>query len=349
MNNLNKKFWKNKKVFITGHSGFKGTWLVLLLDILGSKIIGFSKKEKKNIFFNKINFSSNIKNIYGDINNFQFLKKVIQKEEPDIIIHMAAKSIVEDGYTHPLKTLTTNIDGTINILEISRSLKKLQSILIVTSDKVYKNNDRKKIFKESDILGGDDPYSSSKAAADIISNSYYESFFKFKNIGFGIVRAGNVYGGGDFNLGRLFPDIMSSIFLNKKLNIRNSQHIRPWQHVLDCISRYLFIVEKIYKKPKVYSGAWNIGPNKKSSVKVIDIVNYFKNNKYKLKFIIKNKLFKEKKYIKLSTNKFEKEFGKLNELNLNQGINLTTEWYENYYKKNNIKEISKKQINKYLG
>jgi len=285
MNVLN-NFYNNKKILITGHTGFKGLWLTTILSIFGAKITGLSlnDKNKKN-FYKCISNKSLIKSYWGNIDNFLFLKKIINKNKPQIIFHLAAQSLVMDGYKKPLKTFQTNVLGTLNVLEIAMRAPTVKSVIIVTSDKCYQNFSTSKSYKETDPLGGIDPYSSSKAAAEVISQSYLKSFYLKSKIGLATVRAGNVIGGGDWSKNRIVPDCIKSIFKNSKLILRNPNYIRPWQHVLDPLNGYLLLGMKIFFNPKKFSGPWNFGPSYKQVKSVRAVVNLiFKKSKKKIKF-----------------------------------------------------------------
>ena len=243
-----KQFYKNKKVFITGHTGFKGSWLTSCLLNFGAKVMGFSKKDEKISSYKKICYHQKVNNIYSDILNYKLLKKSITKFKPDIIIHLAAQSLVSESYKNPYQTIETNVMGTLNIINISRSIKSLKSLVVITSDKCYLNKEFKKGYKESDTLGGDDPYSASKASAEHVFNAYAKSFLNYqRKFGFASARAGNVIGGGDWSKDRLIPDSIKSIINKKKLIIRNPNSTRPWQHVLEPVSGYLLLAKKLYE------------------------------------------------------------------------------------------------------
>ena len=266
-----KNFWHNKKIFITGHTGFKGTWLYLYLFFKGAKVYGYSKNYKYNsTIFSKKLFKKN--QVIDDVKNYNKLKNSIYKFQPEIVIHMAAQPLVLDSYSNPLDTYLTNFVGTLNILEICRNITKIKSICIVTSDKVYKNLNKIKKYNEKDELLGKDPYSSSKVCAEILTYSYYETFYKNKNISLFTVRAGNVIGGGDWSKNRLIPDIIRSNKNKKKLLVRNPKHSRPWQHVLDVIFIYTKLLEVSYKQN--ISGGWNVSSNYKKPISVQKISNY---------------------------------------------------------------------------
>ena len=256
-----KNFYKNKRVFVTGHTGFKGSWLINVLLSMNAKVAGYSKIDEKKKIYEKFCKYRKVKNNYGDITDFKKLKNSIKNFKPQIIFHLAAQALVSKSFTDPYETINTNLVGTLNILEIIKNYKKIRSTVIITSDKCYLNQEINRGYKEIDTLGGKDPYSASKAAAENIFFAYNNSFFKNeKNIGVATTRAGNVIGGGDWSKDRIVPDIVKSFISNKKLIIRNKNSTRPWQHVLEPISGYLLLGLKLYNKPKKYSEAWNFGP-----------------------------------------------------------------------------------------
>ncbi len=329
----NKTFWKNKKVLITGNTGFKGSWLTILLLEKKAKIIGISKKERKGLFlFNFLKLKNKISQYYLDIKNSKKIEKVIVKEKPDIIFHMAAQPIVRESYINPINTLETNVLGTINILNSLQKLKNRTAFINITTDKVYKQN-KKNNFSEKDPLGGNDIYSSSKACSDIITHSFYKSFFEKKNIGIATARAGNVIGGFDWSKNRIIPDTIRASFQKTKLLIRMPKSIRPWQHVLDVVNGYLKLSEKLYKNPYKYSGSWNFGPNKSSNKDVYTLVSKLsKVLIYSPKIVVKESNFHEEKSITLNSNKSKKELGWKQNFNFIKTIKLTANIYELYNK-----------------
>jgi CDP-glucose 4,6-dehydratase len=347
LKNLN-KFWRKKKVFITGHTGFKGSWLCIILNHLGSKIIGYSLKPEKNSLFNKSKIIKNLSsNHYSNINDIKKLKKALKKTRPEIIFHLAAQPLVLESYKRPLETFSTNIIGTLNLLESIREIKSIKSVIIITTDKVYKINKKNNEYKELDELGGFDPYSSSKVGAEIIVDSYIKSFFKntFLQKKISTVRAGNVIGGGDFSKNRLVPDIIRAINNKRNLIIRNPNHIRPWQHVLDPLMGYLALAEKQYKNQiKDYEHSWNFGPNKGNFKKVIDVVKYI-NKKERLNYILKKTSFlKETHILKLNSLKAKKKLKWLCKWNLAETLNKTIEWNNKVKKGNSAKIVCEKQF-----
>ena len=342
------KFWKNKKVLITGHTGFKGAWLSLILHKLGAKIYGYSLKPKKNSLYNKLNIQSFIKKSYlKDIRNYSNLKNSLNETNPDIIFHLAAQPLVLNSYQNPTDTFDTNIIGTINLLEAIRLKKKskIKSAIIITTDKVY-DTTKKKFFVGNDKLGSSDPYSTSKACCELICNSYIKSFPNIKKI-IATARAGNVLGGGDYSKHRLVPDILKS-FKNKQiLKLRNPDHVRPWQHVFEPLNGYLLLSEKLYLgKLKKIEPYWNFGPNKSSCKSVKFVAKEFKKQlPIKLQILKKNKI-KENSSLRLNNNKSKKLLNWDPKWSLKFTIFKIIEW-NNYSEKNKL-IISMRQINEYF-
>ena len=345
---IKKKFWKNKKILITGHTGFKGRWLTILLKNLGANVSGISLKEKKNFRqLEYINFLEKKNSFNVDIIKKNDVNKVIKKINPEIIIHMAAQSKVIDGYNYPVKTFETNFMGTINVLEASVKLKKVKTILVVTTDKVYENINKVKKFSENDKLGGDDPYSASKASAEIILN-YYRNYFPEKKII--SVRAGNIIGGGDFASNRIIPDFIKAWKSKKKLIIRNPKSTRPWQYVLDVLLYYIKIIEKTYKSQKIFP-SYNIGPFN-SGLNVYKLVIKLKYHFKDLKISIKQKhIFKEKKYLDLDNRRIV-DFLKLkDEIKIDERIKRTAKIYKQILDSKvntNIDSIYKEEVLRFI-
>ena len=351
---MKKNFWKNKRVLVTGHTGFKGGWLSLWLHILGAKIAGYAlnPKTKKN-FFNILKlkkiFTSDFRK---DIQNINEIKKLINKFKPNIIFHLAAQPQVLESYIDPLNTITTNVIGTANILEVSKNFDFIKAIVIVTTDKVYKNFNKKIRFSEEFPLGGDDIYSSSKAAADLISQSYIKSFFKNSGCNVGIVRAGNCIGGGDWTKFRILTDSSNAFLSNKKLLIRNPSSIRPWQHVFEPLEGYLLLAEKLYKKNgKLFTETWNFGPKDKNHITVKQFAQIYRtalssNSKILVK---KNNEKKEKNYLDLDSRKSMKRLKWKPLLTIKKTIKLTADWYLEYKKKKDMMNFSINQLKDFIS
>lgn len=350
---INKKFWKNKNVLITGHTGFKGGWLSVWMNILGARISGYSINPltKKNFFE-----SAEIKDIFvkdyrKNIKDYTSLEKCIKKTCPEVIFHLAAQPQVLESYSNPLNTIETNINGTSNLLEIVKKYKFIKSVIIITTDKVYQNNEKKIRFSENDHLGGDDIYSASKACADIISQSYFKSFFKNTYCGIATARAGNCIGGGDWTKFRILTDATEAFLKNEKLNIRSPNSTRPWQHVLEPLYGYIILAQKTFgNKNKKYNSSWNFGPARKTNIKVIDFVKILKlKMKSKSKLILNKKIDKrEKQNLDLDSRKANKELGWKSFLTINDTLKFTAEWYIANSKKKNMYDFTCNQIEQFL-
>jgi len=261
--------YKDKTVLVTGDSGFKGSWLAIWLRYLGANVIGYSFEPRtKNDNYVVCGLDNRITHIDGDIRDQPFLKSVLDKYKPDIVFHLAAQSLVLESYNNPVETYSTNVMGTVNILEVIRDIDSVKAVLIVTTDKCYENKECDYGYRETDRLGGKDPYSASKAACEIVINSYIQSFFIHNNsVSIASARAGNIIGGGDWAENRIVPDCIRSLKKNEPIMVRNPKSVRPWQYILEPLSGYLKLGALLYKYGKKYSGAWNFGPKETITVK----------------------------------------------------------------------------------
>jgi len=262
-----RNFWNKKKVLVTGHTGFKGSWLCLWLSALGAEVTGYALEPPTvpNLF-NICNIDELINSIRGDVRDLSFLRKVLSETEPEIVIHMAAQPLVRDSYLNPVETYEINVMGTVNVMEAARLSKGVGALVNVTTDKCYDNQEWLWGYRENEPLGGYDPYSNSKACSELVTDAYRNSFFNPKdykkhNLAVASARAGNVIGGGDWADDRLIPDIMRAITQGKPVNIRNPHAIRPWQYVLEPLSGYLLLAQKLYEEGTAYAESWNFGPN----------------------------------------------------------------------------------------
>lgn len=327
-------FFKNKKIFITGHTGFKGIWLVNILNHLGAKVYGYSKNDEFKRNYRKFCSIKKGKDYFGDILNKKYLMQRLDEIRPHIIIHLAAQSLVKESFINPEKTIKINFIGTLNLLECCRKLKSVKSIILATSDKCYENKEKKKYFNEHDKLGGDDPYSASKASCEILINSYIQSYFNNNKIGIASVRAGNVIGGADWSKNRIIPDCARSIINKKKLYIRSPYSIRPWQHVMDVANGYLQLSKKLYqsKQKKKINGSYNFGPSENKKIDVITLVKLFYDSiKIEKKIIFKKSNFgKEKNIILLNSKKSKNIINWKQKISYAESIKLTAAWYKKF-------------------
>ena len=343
------QIYKNLKVIVTGSTGFKGSWLCFWLSALNAKVVGIAfKPEKGSVIFKKLKLDKKIRQIYLDINNFKKLNEVIKREKPDIIFHLAAQSIVSFGYLQPLITMTTNVMGSTNILESVR-VNKIKNLVYITSDKCYLNDNRKTPYFEKDVLGGEDPYSISKACAELTFQTYNNSFFNNKQkLSYATTRAGNVIGGGDMKKDRIVPDVIKSLQNKTELTIRNPKATRPWQHVLEPLSGYLTLGNLLInrKLPRSIKPNWNFGPNPSNCKTVLHVANkiislWGVNKKIN---IIKNKKFKESKLLMLSIQKAKKELNWYPRLTFEETIKMTVDWYKLFFSNGKMEKLSRQQI-----
>ncbi len=344
-----KKF-KNKKVLITGHTGFKGTWLTIWLKILGAKVLGISNGILTNPSIFKITKAEKkIDSRKIDIRNLKKVKKVFLSFKPDFVFHLAAQSLVQKSYEYPLETFETNSLGTLNILEALKVIKKKCTVILITSDKSYKNLELERGYKENDIIGGLDPYSASKGSAELIIQSYINSYFKKnRKILIGVARAGNVIGGGDWSSNRLVPDCIKSWSKKQKVLLRNPSSTRPWQHVLEAVGGYLLFADKLSKNPKLHGEVFNFGPNSRNNFSVLNLVKimkgHWRNVSWKIIKMNRLKLY-ESKLLKLNCSKAKKILKWKSILNFQETAKMTIRWYSKYYNRpNEILEYTKKQI-----
>jgi CDP-glucose 4,6-dehydratase len=345
--------FKNKIVLITGNTGFKGSWLTIWMLNLGAKVIGVALDPPSSpSLFENANLAKKIKFKNLDIRNFEGLKECVLEEKPDFIFHMAAQSLVRPSYDHPIKTVSTNLMGTINILETLRFIEKKIVVVMVTSDKVYENIESLWGYKETDTLGGKDLYSSSKAMAELAINSYFHSFFREKkaNINIGIGRAGNVIGGGDWAEDRLIPDCIKSWSMDKRVIIRNPQSTRPWQHVLEPLSGYMTLASNLYLSNSLNGEAYNFGPNELENFTVERVIAEMSNHWDKVDWQVSKPNqteYKEAGLLKLNCEKSFKDLNWTSNLTFNETIKMTIDWYKYFFKKNEMYNFTNEQIESY--
>ncbi len=351
---IHPNFWRGKKVFLTGHTGFKGTWLALLMTDLGAQVTGFSLNPitQPSLFAATGLEGLMTRSIVGDIRDQKLLTDELVKASPEIVFHLAAQPLVLKSYADPVDTLMTNMMGTAHILNACRKVAGLKAILNVTTDKVYKNESWPWPYRETDRLGGSDPYSASKACSELISDSFRASFFQrdFSDSHFlATARAGNVIGGGDWSEDRLVPDMMRSIFSEKVVILRNPSHVRPWQHVLDSLIGYMMLTEKLYQGQATES--WNFAPELESSVDVEKLTKLFLKAMGQGKYQVEKQTqsARESSTLKLDNSKARKNLGWAPACSIEKAVSLTAQWYKDFYAGEPALNLCRQQIAAFIN
>ena len=344
-------FWKDKKVFLTGHTGFKGSWLSLWLQNMGALVKGFSLDVNTSpSLFKQANVAEQMESEIGDIRNLEQLTKSMVSFSPDILIHMAAQPLVRLSYQEPVDTYTTNVIGTVNVLEAARKCSNLKAIVSVTTDKCYENKEWEWGYRENESMGGHDPYSSSKGCAELVTSAYRRSFFSSKNTAsVASARAGNVIGGGDWAEDRLIPDILKAFENTESVVIRNPLSTRPWQHVLEPLSGYLVLAQELFLNGDVFAEGWNFGPKEEDCKPVSwildEMVTYWGNNaSWSLD---KNNNPHEAGFLKLDCSKASNRLKWNPKWNLQLTLKSIVDWHQIYSNGGDIKKQCLKEINTY--
>jgi len=354
---MNSNFWKNKKVLLTGHTGFKGSWLSIWLKKLGVELVGFSKDiPTKPSLFEIAKVSEGMTSITGNIEDFTAIQKVLKENKPEIVIHMAAQSLVRKSYEEPINTFATNVMGTVNLLQAVKTTGSTLVLINITSDKCYENKGTEKAFSENSPMGGYDPYSSSKGCAELVTSSFRNSFFNLKEFerhgcSLSSVRSGNVIGGGDWAKDRLIPDIMNSISKRIPTQIRNTRSIRPWQFVLEPLFGYLILAQRMWEEGKEFSEPWNFGPDEtdcKSVKWILGKISKELDDGFSWKEDTRDNPH-EAEMLKLDCNKAKKRLGWKTKLDVNETIEWTVNWYKEYFKNSDMKEYTENQIDKFMS
>lgn len=333
---------------ITGHTGFKGAWLSLILHQLGHELYGLSLEPIPESHYSKAELSNLfIRDSIIDVRDKTKVKKFIKESQPEVVIHLAAQPLVSVGYQDPFNTFSVNVDGTANVLESVCESDTILTTLIVTTDKVYRNLEEQRPFNESDSLGGTDPYSASKSMADLLTQSIAHLHRDRKIL---IARAGNVIGGGDYSENRLIPDLYRALESSETAKLRSSQAVRPWQHVLDCLFGYLMLVELSLKEDENIDLAWNFGPEPSGYKSVVDVVHEFNlHSMRKVSVELGESSFNEAQFLTLDSSKAKQNLGWSNRLDFTQTIKWTIDWYEQVESSKDALSISRRQIEKYLS
>lgn len=344
-------FWRGKKVFITGHTGFKGGWLSAWLIKKGAIVYGYSLPPSTfpNLY-TLLDIEGRIEtSTIGDIRNIELLQQSISKANPEIIFHLAAQPLVRHSYIEPIETFSVNVMGTVNLFEVAKRVSDLRAIVNVTTDKCYLNLEAMKSFSEDDPLGGCDPYSSSKACSEIITQTYQASFFKAPSeIKLASARAGNVIGGGDWSEDRLVPDFFRHLVHGESLLIRSPNSIRPWQHVLEPLNGYLLLAEKLYLNRFGYSEAWNFGPASSSEISVEDLLKEFCRLYPGVNYIVDDSVHcHEAKILKLDSKKAIEKLGWRTRWDFSKTVENTSDWYKANQNGNEMFSYTLKQIEHY--
>ena len=343
-------FWRGKRVFLTGHTGFKGSWLSLWLESLGSEVTGFSLAPPTTPnLFEVANVARGMTSYISDIRDLSSLQKAMQEAKPEIVIHMAAQPLVRKSYSDPVETYTTNVMGTVNLLESVRQTPSVKAVVVVSTDKCYENKEWPWGYRETEPMGGYDPYSSSKGCAELITSAYRRSFFQQHDIGVATARAGNVIGGGDWAEDRLVPDILKAFEENRAVSIRNPQSTRPWQHVLEPLSGYLTLAEHLYEQGQAFSEGWNFGPNDDDARPVQWIVEQLATNwgEGASWQIDTGQHPHEANYLKLDTSKAKARLGWRPSWNLQIALQNIILWQRAWLGLEDMKKVCLSQIHQY--
>jgi CDP-glucose 4,6-dehydratase len=350
---MNPEFWRSRKVFLTGHTGFKAGWLSLWLQSLGAEVTGYSLAPPTHPnLFELARVSEGMESVSGDVRDLEHLQRVLRERQPEVVFHLAAQPVLRLSYVEAVRTFSTNVLGTVHILESAREVSSVRSMVIITSDKCYENLEDQRAYGETDRLGGADPYSASKAAAELVVAAYRKSFFDAgkcagtSTTGVASARAGNVIGGGDWAADRLVPDVMRAALGGRQLSIRNPNATRPWQHVLNPLSGYLTLAEKLYESPNRFAESWNFGPEASDCVPVLTVLN-------RLRELWGPGLSwqldagphpHEDTYLKLDCSKAKALLGWEPAWDLDRGLEATAQWYKAHQSHEDLRSITLEQI-----
>ncbi|NWF37934.1 CDP-glucose 4,6-dehydratase [Mariprofundus sp. NF] len=350
---MNPAFWKGRRVFVTGHTGFKGSWLCLWLTQLGAEVTGYALEPvTEPSLFDAANVASGMNSVIGDIRDREKLTQTMLAAKPEVVIHMAAQALVRYSYQHPVETYEVNVMGTVNLLESIRSCDSVRSVLVITSDKCYENRERDVGYKEDEPMGGYDPYSNSKGCTELVVSAYRQSFFSADHsVAVATARAGNVIGGGDWSADRLLPDMVRSFHAGEAVSIRNPGAVRPWQHVLEALHGYLLLLEHMDREPQDFAQAWNFGPEDADTQDVAWIVGHFVehwgNASWHVEPDVEN--MHEAHTLRLDCSKARNELNWRPAIDLELALKWIAEWYRCYYDRDDVALLSQNQLEEFQG
>ena len=349
---MRKAFWQGRRVFLTGHTGFKGSWLALWLHELGAETTGFALEPPSDpSLFEMANVAGTMTSIHGDVRDLEVLQSAMARSEPEVVLHLAAQSLVREGYDDPITTYSTNVLGTAHVLEACRHVESVRAVVSVTTDKCYENLESLRAFREGDPLGGKDPYSSSKACAEHVTAAYRQSYFESgdRPVGVASARAGNVIGGGDWARDRLVPDLIRGFIVNQPVPIRSPLAIRPWQHVLDPLKGYLDLAERAWAEPGAVGGGWNFGPDATDERAVEWVADRLVERWGDRASWDRDAGAHpaEAAFLKLDSSKARDHLGWWPQLRLEQALGWVVEWHRSVLDGASAAEITRRQIRDY--
>lgn len=349
---MGSEFWSGKRVLLTGHTGFKGAWLSLWLQRLGAEVTGFAlAPEPPHPLFEEAGVATGMRSVIGDVRDLEALTRVMAEARPEIVLHLAAQALVREGYADPVTTFTSNVTGTVHVLEAVRHQLGVRAVVVVSSDKCYQNLERAEGYAEDDRLGGSDPYSASKACTEIAAHSYRQSFFKGDGVAMASARAGNVIGGGDWSRDRLIPDLVQAFRAGEPVLIRSPQAVRPWQFVLEPLHGYLMLAERLWQDGQRFAEGWNFGPPEEDAQPVEWIVEHMRSRWGEGASWTKDDGDHppEHQALRLDCGKARRELGWRPVLTLADALDWVCEWYRGHGSGEGVRDLTEQQLVRYEG